>query len=66
MYDLPLSTPVDMLVDPITGVLSGCWSRVLWLIVSKFVPIQSWEEYHVLVKQYKSDKNLDCCFLSQA
>ena len=36
------------------------------LMVEKFIYIQNQEAHHVLVKQYKSNKNLDRYFLSKA
>ena len=52
-----------MLVNPITGVLNDCRHRK-WteLMVKKFICIQNQEEHLVIVKQCKSNKNLDRCF----
>ena len=49
-----------MLVNPITGVLYAYRHRKdTGLMVKKFICIQNQENYLVLVKQCKSNKNLD-------
>ena len=51
------------LFDPITDVLNGCRHRKdTELIVIRFISVQNWEERLVVVKQYKCNKNLGCCF----
>ena len=56
-------TTAYMLVDPITGVLNGCrHKKGTGLIVKKLLFIQNWEEHLILIKQYKNNKILDCCF----
>ena len=53
----------NMLVNPITGVRNGCRHRKgTELMVEKFICIQNQKERLVLVKQYKSNQNLDRCF----
>ena len=60
-------TVMHMLVNPITVVLNGCRHRKgTQLMLKKFLCIQNQEKHLVLVKQYKSNKNLDPSFLSQA
>ena len=52
-----------MHVNPVTGVPNGCQHRKgTELMVKKFVCIQKQEEHLVREKQYKGNKNLDCCF----